>query len=160
MEYLKAYLDRIENRGNSKLAESILHTAEEVGNKYLKKFSFTSIETGLLLGNVQSGKTGQVFGIMSKAADLGFPLFLLLTTDNVTLQQQTLERVMADLNDFCICGENDSILFDSNSLEKPTIVVLKRMLGFLNCGLIYYSRALFYRGIHYLLLMMKQMRHH
>lgn len=38
MEYLKAYLDRIENRGNSKLAESILHTAEEVGNKYLKKF--------------------------------------------------------------------------------------------------------------------------
>lgn len=126
MEYLKAYLDRIENRGNSKLAESILHTAEEVGNKYLKKFSFTSIETGLLLGNVQSGKTGQVFGIMSKAADLGFPLFLLLTTDNVTLQQQTLERVMADLNDFCICGENDSILFDSNSLEKPTIVVLKK----------------------------------
>lgn len=126
VQYLKTYLKRIMARGNSKLAESIKKTAEEVGNKYLKTFSFTSHEIGLLLGNIQSGKTGQMFGIMCKAADLGFPVFLLLTTDNVVLQQQTLERVKSDLDGFCICGENDAGLFAENSLIQPAIVVLKK----------------------------------
>ena len=102
MQYLKNYLNKIIARGNEKLAESISHTAEEVGEKYIKKFSFTSHEIGLLFGNVQSGKTGQMFGIISKATDLGFPVFVLLTTDNVVLQQQTLDRVKADLDGYCI----------------------------------------------------------
>ena len=87
MQYLKSYLNRITERGNAGLAESISATAEEVGGKYLKNFSFTSHEIGLLFGNVQSGKTGQMFGIICKATDLGFPVFVLLTTDNVVLQQ-------------------------------------------------------------------------
>lgn len=126
MQYLKTYLKKITDRGNIKLAESISKTAEEVGNKYIKNFSFMSHEIGLLFGNVQSGKTGQMFGIMCKATDLGFPVFVLLTTDNVVLQQQTLDRVKADLEGFCICGENDARIFTENSLLLPTIVVLKK----------------------------------
>lgn len=126
MQYLKKYLEKIIDRGNAKLAESIEITAEDVGNKYIKTFSFTSHEIGLLLGNVQSGKTGQMFGIICKAADLGFPVFVLLTTDNVVLQQQTLDRVKADLDGFCICGENDAALFSENSLMDPVIIVLKK----------------------------------
>ena len=126
MQYLKTYLQKITARGNIKLAESISKTAEDVGNKHIRNFSFTRHEIGLLFGNVQSGKTGQMFGIMCKAADLGFPAFILLTTDNVVLQQQTLERIRDDLDGFCICGENDSGLFIENSLIKPTVVVLKK----------------------------------
>jgi hypothetical protein len=126
MQYLKTYLKRIVDRGNVKLAESIEKTAEDVGNQYIKTFSFSSHEIGLLFGNVQSGKTGQMFGIMCKAADLGFPVFVLLTTDNIVLQQQTLDRVKADLDGFCICGENDAGLFTENSLIQPTIIVLKK----------------------------------
>lgn len=126
MQYLKTYLNKIESRGNTKLAESVLKTAEEVGNSYIKTFSFTSHEIGLLFGNVQSGKTGQMFGIICKATDLGFPVFVLLTTDNVVLQQQTLDRVKADLDGYCICGENDAQIFIDNSLLQPTIVVLKK----------------------------------
>lgn len=126
MQYLKTYLQKIKDRGNVSLAESISKTAEAVGESYLKSFSFTSHEVGLLFGNVQSGKTGQMFGIMCKATDLGFPVFLLLTTDNVVLQQQTLDRVKADLDGFCICGENDARIFTENSLLLPTIVVLKK----------------------------------
>ena len=111
MPYLKTYLKTIADRGNVRLAESISKTAEDVGSQYIKNFSFCSHEIGLLFGNVQSGKTGQMFGIMCKAADMGFPAFVLLTTDNVVLQQQTLERVKSDLKGFCICGENDSGLF-------------------------------------------------
>lgn len=126
MRYLKTYLQKITNRGNAKLAESIARTAEDIGNQHIRNFSFTSHEIGLLFGNVQSGKTGQMFGIICKAADLGFPAFVLLTTDNVVLQQQTLKRVKDDLEGFCICGENDSGLFIENSLVKPAIIVLKK----------------------------------
>ena len=72
MQYLQTYLSRIIERGNVKLAESILQTADDIGERQLKNFSFTAHEIGLLFGNVQSGKTGQMFGIMCKAADLGF----------------------------------------------------------------------------------------
>ena len=126
MQYLKTYLNKITTRGNTKLAESILRTAEDVGNTHIRNFSFTSHEIGLLFGNVQSGKTGQMFGIMCKAADLGFSVFILLTTDNVILQQQTLDRVKSDLEGFCICGENDAKIFADNNLLQPAIVVLKK----------------------------------
>lgn len=126
MPYLKTYLKTITDRGNPDLAKSISGTAEDVGGKHLKTFSFTNHEIGLLFGNVQSGKTGQMFGIVCKAADLGFPVFLILTTDNIVLQQQTLDRVKEDLDGFCICGENDGGLFQENNLLEPTIIVLKK----------------------------------
>lgn len=126
MQYMKTYLKTITDRGNAELAESISKTANDIGNEYIRNFSFCCHEIGLLFGNVQSGKTGQMFGIICKAADMGFPAFVLLTTDNIVLQQQTLERVKSDLQGFCICGENDSGLFIQNSLLQPCIVVLKK----------------------------------
>ena len=126
MEYLKSYISRIRDRGNPELAASLEKTASEVGARHLDSFSWMDHITGLLFGNIQSGKTGQMFGIICEAADRGFPVFVLLTTDNVTLQQQTLNRARKDLPDFCICGENDSRIFMENQLEKPTIVILKK----------------------------------
>ena len=146
MQYLKTYLNKIIVRGNEKLAESISKTAEEVGDKYIKNFSFTSHEVGLLFGNVQSGKTGQMFGIISKATDLGFPVFLLLTTDNVVLQQQTLDRVKADLEGYCICGENDARVFTDNSLLQPTIVVLKKNVRMLKLWANIFNSTGFMKG--------------
>lgn len=146
MQYLKNYLNKIIARGNEKLAESISHTAEEVGNKYIKNFSFTSHEIGLLFGNVQSGKTGQMFGIISKATDIGFPVFVLLTTDNVVLQQQTLDRVKADLDGYCICGENDARIFTDNCLLQPTIIVLKKNARILKLWANIFNSTGFMRG--------------
>lgn len=146
MQYLKTYLNKITERGNVKLAESISKTAEEVGDKYIKNFSFTGHEIGLLFGNVQSGKTGQMFGIMCKAADLGFPVFVLLTTDNVVLQEQTLARVKADLDGFCVCGENDSGLFIENSLVEPAIIVLKKNVRILRLWANVFNTTGFMKG--------------
>ncbi|NCB42179.1 MAG: restriction endonuclease [Clostridia bacterium] len=146
MQYLKTYLEKVTDRGNTNLANSIQRTAEEVGNLHIKGFSFTSHEIGLLFGNVQSGKTGQMFGILCKAADLGFPAFVLLTTDNVVLHQQTLDRVKADLDGFCICGENDSGLFIENSLIKPAIVVLKKNFRTLRLWANVFNTTGFMRG--------------
>lgn len=146
MQYLNTYLDKIRSRGNYGLADSIQHTAYEVGKNNIETFSFISHEIGLLFGNVQSGKTGQMFGIMCKAADLGFPAFVLLTTDNVVLQQQTLNRVKADLEGFCICGENDAALFADNSLIEPVIVVLKKNARVLKLWANIFNSTGFMRG--------------
>lgn len=126
MKYLETYLQSIRNRGNIELAESIQETVNGIAPKYLEQFSFCDHEIGLLFGNVQSGKTGQMFGIIAAAADLGFPVFVILTTDNVVLQQQTIERVREDLKGYCICDEYDSEIFTENSLMEPAIIVLKK----------------------------------
>ncbi|MGC6174025.1 Z1 domain-containing protein [Lacrimispora sp. 38-1] len=126
MTYLEKYLNLIIERGNPQLADSIRITVNGIAPQYIEKFTFCTHEVGLLFGNVQSGKTGQMFGIISSAADLGFPIFIIMTTDNVVLQQQTIERVRDDLDGFCICDEYDTEIFAKNNLETPTIVVLKK----------------------------------
>lgn len=52
--------------------------------------------------------------------------FILLTTDNILLQQQTFKRAEADLCDFCICDENDYLKFVQNNMRKPAVIVLKK----------------------------------
>lgn len=81
---------------------------------------------GLLLGDVQSGKTGQMFGIISAAVDKGFDLFIVLTTDNTRLQQQTFKRALDSFPRFCVCSETDSIRFTMNKMRNPVVIVLKK----------------------------------
>ena len=126
--YLQAYVDEIISRGNIDMASSIKKTATDFTHNYLDTFSFADHEIGLLFGNVQAGKTAQMFGIICAAADSSFPIFILLTTDSVALQTQTYERVLKDLSDcgFCVCGEMDKQKFIDNQLVKPAIIVLKK----------------------------------
>ena len=75
-----------------------------------------------------------------------FLCYLQLKTDNVVLQQQTLDRVKADLNGFCICGENDARIFTDNSLLLPTIVVLKKNARILKLWANIFNSTGFMRG--------------
>ncbi len=126
MSYLQSYLDRISSKGNPALAEAINKTVEDVVPQYIANFSFTDHVVSLLVGDVQSGKTSHMFGLMCAAADESFMNFVLLTTDNVLLQQQTYQRALRDLCDFCVCDENDYLKFVQNNLRKPAVIVLKK----------------------------------
>ena len=126
MSYLQSYLDRIRSRGNPALADAISKTVEDVVPQYITNFSFTEHVVSLLVGDVQSGKTSHMFGLMCAAADESFMNFVLLTTDNVLLQQQTYQRALRDLCDFCVCDENDYLKFVQNNLRKPAVIVLKK----------------------------------
>jgi hypothetical protein len=48
---------------------------------------------GLVLGDVQSGKTGTYLGLFNKAADAGYRLFILLAGNTEVLRQQTQARI-------------------------------------------------------------------
>ena len=126
MKYLDAYLSRMSANGNSALADAVRNTTNKITPEYITPFSYKEHVVALLLGNVQSGKTSHLFGLICSAADEGFPIFILLTTDNTLLQQQTLFRVRNDMPDFCICGEADEYAFSANQMRKPVIIVLKK----------------------------------
>lgn len=126
MNFLDKYLCRIEDSGNIALADAVKATSDKITPEYIRPFSYKEHVVSLLLGNVQSGKTSHLFGLMCSAADEGFNIFLLLTTDNTLLQQQTLFRVRNDLPDFCVCGETDEYAFSANQMRKPAIIVLKK----------------------------------
>ena len=126
MSYLNKYLTRLKQRNNDSLANAVQNTVNAIIPAYISNFSYAEHVVSLLFGNVQSGKTSHVFGLISATADEGFNIFLLLTTDNTLLQQQTLYRVSSDLPEFCICGELDAEVFRANDMKKPAIIVLKK----------------------------------
>jgi hypothetical protein len=126
MDFLDRYLALIRESGNVSLADAVKTTSETITSEYIAPFSYREHVVSLLLGNVQSGKTSHLLGLISSAADEGFNIFLLLTTDNTLLQQQTLFRVRNSLPDFCVCGEADEYAFNANQMRKPVIIVLKK----------------------------------
>ncbi len=125
-DYLENYRSRIVQRGNTALSDAIQKTVDDVVPKYISTFSYRDHVVGLLVGDVQSGKTSHMFGLMTAAADEGFGIFVLLTTDNILLQQQTFKRAERDLCDFCVCDENDYLKFTANNMKKPAVIVLKK----------------------------------
>lgn len=67
----------------------------------LKKLSGENINSkpikGLVVGNVQSGKTAHMAGLIAMAADNGWNFFVILSGSIESLRKQTEERLISDL---------------------------------------------------------------
>ena len=94
-----SHLDKfLENRMLSapKSVPSIQNIASEFISSpdHLSAYDFRQPFSTILVGQVQSGKTGHYLGIAAAVADKEprFPIFLLLTQNSVSLQQQTLKE--------------------------------------------------------------------
>lgn len=121
---LQTYLNQL---NPPELAKSVQHTV----NGFMEKLAQTTpkkAQNVLLLGNVQSGKTAQVLGVLSALADDGdHRIFLYLTTDSVDLQDQTFKRAKANLENFIVLSENsDSDFTQVIKADKPILVVVKK----------------------------------
>lgn len=123
--HFDSYLKMIE-ASSPGISPAIKTTVDALIPNHIQTFSFRDHLTGLLLGNVQSGKTSHVFGLVSAAADEGFQLFIFLTTDNVYLHEQTLKRALGVLDTFTVCGEDDELRFSESKMRKPVMLVLKK----------------------------------
>ena len=80
-------------------------TVEEIKNasfKILKKLSSDTTHMkpirGMVVGNVQSGKTANMAALMAMAADNGYNMFIVLSGTIENLRKQTQERLWNDLN--------------------------------------------------------------
>lgn len=124
--HYKKYVELTKSNASAQVAESVSETVKSIVPKYIANFDFKSHRSGLLLGNVQSGKTGHMLGILSAAADSDFEIFIVMTTDSTHLQKQTFERTLKFLDTFCVCDEQDDIRFLMNDMRKPVVIVLKK----------------------------------
>ena len=124
----------LELRGRTAPAsvESIQSVAKRfvTDREFLQTYNFTAAKTSLLVGQVQSGKTGHYLGIAAAVADTEdrFSVFVLLTQSLVALQQQTLLEAKTLLTTFDVFDENDEMSF-RHSLKvssRPKLLVLKK----------------------------------
>lgn len=92
-EYLKDKKDFSPNvvsiLGNETLDRNLMNCLLDP----LKEVSSPVLRRGLVIGDVQSGKTSTYIGLICKAADAGYKVFILLTGTIESLRKQTQERV-------------------------------------------------------------------
>ncbi|MFB6349611.1 Z1 domain-containing protein [Moraxella sp. ZJ142] len=121
---LQTYLNQLTQ---PELAKSVKNTVDGFMDK-LSKTEAKTVQNVLLLGNVQSGKTAQVLGVLSALADDGdHKVFLYLTTDSVDLQAQTVKRAKANLQNFIVLSESDDTSFmQVMKANNPILVILKK----------------------------------
>lgn len=125
--HLQGYLEILDQTAASAV-ESVKKTVSIIVPNHIESFSHKDHIKGLLLGQVQSGKTSQILGLIAATADVddGFKIFVLLTTDNTALQEQTLMRAFSSMDSFNVCGENDEMRFIQSGARKPSLIVLKK----------------------------------
>jgi hypothetical protein len=113
---------------NPRLGEAVREHSNGFANARIRTFTHMQRTKGLLFGEVQSGKTAHMFGIIAASADIdaGFKTFVLLTTNNRNLQQQTIRRAFRQLTTFNVCDESDDVRFIHAGLGRPSLVVLKK----------------------------------
>lgn len=92
-------------RDNNFNVETIL-SIENVTSKILSKLSNNTaniedscnVVKGLVVGNVQSGKTANMEALMAMAADYGWNMFIILSGTIDNLRKQTQDRIQNDFN--------------------------------------------------------------
>ena len=77
-------------------------TIENATIRILKRLSIDTSNSmpvkGMVIGNVQSGKTANMAALMAMAADWGWNMFIVLSGTIENLRQQTQKRLLNDLN--------------------------------------------------------------
>ncbi|ATD29897.1 hypothetical protein BHM04_01375 [Macrococcus sp. IME1552] len=110
------YKSKLKNNG---LSEKSIFNIQNSSFEILKNLSMTTEETGpvkgLVVGNVQSGKTANMAGLIAMAADNGFNFFIVLSGVIENLRRQTTERLFNDLQ---TAGNSK---FKWNVIHNPSI---------------------------------------
>ena len=126
MQHFRKYIQLTKELASKQIADGISKTVMDIVPEHISTFDFQSHRSALLLGDVQSGKTGHMMGILTAAADNNFEIFIVITTDSTYLQKQTLTRALRFLDTFCVCDEQDDIRFLANEMRKPVVIILKK----------------------------------
>lgn len=93
------YKQRLVSQGfTEKSIDNIKKSSFEILQNLSMDNSDDGAVKGLVIGNVQSGKTANMAGLMAMAADNGFNYFIILSGVIENLRQQTATRLYSDMN--------------------------------------------------------------
>ena len=86
----------------NKFSPEAIESIKKTTLRILKRLKETTVPEnpmlGLVIGNVQSGKTANMAALMAMAADNGYNFFIILSGTIDNLRQQTNDRLYNDLN--------------------------------------------------------------
>ena len=99
--YWKYYVEYLKQKKNP-IPEKVLVELDNVTSQVLSKLEDPDREgawdrRGLVMGSVQSGKTGNYTGLVAKAIDSGYKFIVILTGTHNSLRSQTQIRVNEEL---------------------------------------------------------------
>ncbi|ASJ55992.1 hypothetical protein BP422_22050 [Brevibacillus formosus] len=123
----KRFLRLLTTEINSQEAQNILSNAnslvQAVGNVDEPS------KQGLLFGQIQSGKTNNIMMSIALASDNGYRLFIVLTSDNTWLYDQTIRRIKSALPGLLTLGKEqwNAATYDSriqDALEHTGLVLV------------------------------------
>ena len=104
---------------------------KEVSEKLLENLQNSGNRSGLLYGRVQSGKTNNTIMCIARLIDSGqFKLFIVLTSDSISLYDQTLSRITNSLQTIGVVGyidisnDNESMKSFMTKLEHSGAVIV------------------------------------
>nr|WP_318539780.1 Z1 domain-containing protein [Terribacillus saccharophilus] len=93
------YKEELRNKGFKDIA---IDEIERSSASILKRLNINTVDSGpvkgMVVGNVQSGKTSNMAGLMAMAADHGWNVFVVLSGLIENLRIQTQKRLINDLN--------------------------------------------------------------
>src|SRR5699024_7107377 len=125
-----AFFKSLKNKTN--YSENELKVMENTVTKLLE-ISTTSNKPGMLLGNIQSGKTRSFLGAMGLGFDNQFDLVIILTKNSNALVKQTFERLE---NEFIeMIDDDELVVYDimkmpaklrNFELRKKMAIVIKK----------------------------------
>ena len=108
-----------QNLVNQNWSDESIENIKKSSFEILQNLSMNTIQDGpvkgLVIGNVQSGKTANMAGLMAMAADNGFNYFIILSGVIENLRQQTSTRLF---NDMKSSGHGN---LHWNPIEKPSL---------------------------------------
>lgn len=110
------YKNSLKDKGFS---QNSIDNLEQSSHQILQQLSENTLNKepikGLVVGSVQSGKTANMIGLISMAADYGFNYFIVFSGMIDSLRQQTENRIFKDLN---LSGTNKNLRW--NKLSNPS----------------------------------------
>jgi len=97
--YAERYFYYLENNGRSKkvVAETIQSSMEIMEKLGDPKSDSPFYTKGLVVGDIQSGKTGNFNAVINRAIDCGYELIIVLSGTMEDLRRQTQDRIEADV---------------------------------------------------------------
>lgn len=95
-------------RENESIPKEGIDNMKETARRLLEKLGGGGNKSGLLYGRVQSGKTNNMMMCIAELIDSGkYKLFIVLTSDNTSLYEQTLSRLTNGLTAVGVIGYKD-----------------------------------------------------
>lgn len=105
---------------NKNISSDSIDNIEQSAYQILQQLDINTLEKepvkGLVVGSVQSGKTANMIGLMSMAADYGFNFFIIFSGVIDSLRIQTENRMYNDLN---LHGNLNWVKLSNPSLRSP-----------------------------------------